>query len=179
MRSRVAPEEIDRRKRERMLDTARQYTLGTYLSKIVAPLCQRVVRAEAGAKPAGLCVVVIDGELSQSMREVGQCACITCGTVKAWDSGIQGMHCGHFLQSRRNSIVLEESGMAPQCASCNYYRGGAPQAFRAWMLAVRGQEAVERLERLKTEVRTFTREELVDLRISYAARLRAAEARMK
>ena len=69
------------------------------------------------------------------------------------------------------------------------------------MLAVRGRQVVERLESLKRTartftqeeltdlrmrleslkrtVRTFTREELVDLRISFKARLKAAEKRMK
>jgi hypothetical protein len=47
------------------------------------------------------------------------------------------------------------------------------------MLAVRGADIVERLERLKATTRQFTRDELVDMRIEYAARLKAAEERMR
>ncbi len=88
------------------------------------------------------------------------------------------MHTGHFLASRRNSIVFEEDNVAPQCSKCNRYRSGAPQEFRQWMLAVRGEETVERLERLKTTSRQFSLDELVDMRIAFQARLRDAEARM-
>jgi hypothetical protein len=46
------------------------------------------------------------------------------------------------------------------------------------MLYVRGEEVVERLERLKTESVSFDREDLVDMRIEYADRLKAAELSM-
>ena len=88
------------------------------------------------------------------------------------------MHTGHFLGSRCNSIVYEEANVAPQCSKCNVYRSGAPQEFRTWMLAVRGAEVVERLERLKPQSRQFSREELVDMRIAFQARLKAAMEKM-
>src|SRR5678815_696331 len=91
---------------------------------------------------------------------------------------IRDRHTGHFLASRVNSILFEEDNVAPQCSSCNFYRSGEQQLFRKWMLEVR-PEAVERLERLKTQSKQFTRDELVDMRIGYAARLKAAEERMK
>jgi hypothetical protein len=137
-----------------------------------------MIRAEYGAQPSGLTVTIVNGELSQSLREVGFCACVTCGRVSPW-TGNKGFHCGHFLASRRNSILFEEDNVAPQCAECNQHRGGEQQLFRKWMLAVRGIEVVERLERLKNEVRVFSRDELVDMRIGFAARLKAAELRMK
>lgn len=86
---------------------------------------------------------------------------------------------GHFLASRRNSILFEEDNVAPQCKVCNKHRGGEQQLYRKWMIAVRGLEVVERLERLKNEVVSFTREQLVDMRIGYQRRLGAAEERMK
>ena len=167
------------RKRDRMLEKAREYTTGTYCRKFVSPLFQKMIRAEFGAVPANETPVIFEGELDYTLRKCGECACVTCGTVKAWDSGIKGIHTGHFLASRCNSILLVESNVAPQCSHCNFYRSGAPQAFRKWMLAVRGQETVERLERLKTESRTFQRDELVDLRIGFAGRLKAAEDSMR
>jgi hypothetical protein len=53
-----------------------------------------------------------------------------------------------------------------------------PQEFRMWMEAVRGRETVERLEKLKTTSRTFSRDELVDMRLEFRRRLREAEAEM-
>lgn len=175
---RLSEEAKAARSRQRMLAKAKEYTTGTYVNKFVAPLFQRMVRAEFGADPRQYVSAVVFGEIHQVPRAVGQCACITCGKIGAWDSGIEGMHTGHFLASRRNSILLEEDNCAPQCAKCNYYRGGEQNLFRKWMIAVRGQEIIDRLERLKTQVRQFTREELVDLRIGYQKRLAAAVEKM-
>ena len=46
------------------------------------------------------------------------------------------------------------------------------------MLEVR-PEHIERLEKLKTQSKSFTRDELVDMRVSYKARLDAAIRRME
>ena len=87
------------------------------------------------------------------------------------------MDTGHFLSGRRASILFEEANVAPQCKYCNR-TGGEQQLFRKWLVEVRGLETVERLERLKNETKQFTREELVELRIGYKARLKAAEKKL-
>lgn len=174
----LTPEQKQANSRAKMLETARQYSTGTYIRKFVAPLFQQMIRAEAGAMPEGPATFIILGEVGQRRRWPGECVCITCGTVKGWNSGIKGMHTGHFLASRVNSILFEEMNVAPQCSACNFYRSGEQQLFRKWMLAVR-PEHIERLERLKTQSKQFTRDELVDMRIGYAARLNAAVARME
>jgi hypothetical protein len=43
---------------------------------------------------------------------------------------------------------------------------------------MRGERVIARLEALKNTSRTFTREELVDMRIGYRERLKAAERLM-
>lgn len=175
----LTPEQRAQNSRERMLQVAKQYSTGTYIRKYVAPLFQQMIRAEAGAKPQGVEICIIDGEIMEiAFRRVGECVCVTCGTIKAWDSGIKGMHTGHFLASRVNSILFEEMNVAPQCSACNYYRSGEQQLFRKWMLEVR-PEHIERLEKLKTQSKSFTRDELVDMRVSYKARLDAAIRRME
>ena len=169
------------RKRQRMLDKAREYSLGTY-ARQVAALFQRMIRAEAAALPEGITPAVVNGEIRDVFRRVGQCVCVTCGKVAGWKGGANRygvMHTGHFLASRRNSILFEEANVAPQCPSCNFFRHGAPQEFRLWMLAVRGQETVERLERLKHQTVSFTREELVDMKLAFQKRLKAAEHHIK
>lgn len=174
----LSDEEKRGRARQRMLDKAKCFQTSTYARK-VATVFQKMIRAEAGADPREFVTAVMGGVICQVQRSIGQCACVTCGKVQRWDSGIKGVHTGHFLASRCNSILFEESNVAPQCSSCNFYRSGSPQEFRLWMRMVRGLEAIERLERLKTESRSFGREELVDMRIAYAARLAAAEERMR
>ena len=166
------------RKRDRMIEASRQYQTSTYIRKFVAPLFQKCIRAEWGSRPADVTPAIVDGELTMVRRERGECVCVTCGKVEPWSGGLGGMHSGHFLASRRNSILFEETNICPQCSGCNAYRSGAPQAFRQWMLACRGEEIVQRLHQLKATTVQFTREELVDMRLEYDARLKAAEKRM-
>lgn len=166
------------RARAKLLDKAREFTTGTYSRKFVAPLFQRMIRAEFAADPRPFVTAVVDGAIRQVSRRIGQCACVTCGLVQAWDSGIKGMHAGHFIGSRCNSILYEEANVAPQCSRCNYYASGNPQPFRLWMEMVRPDE-IERLQRLRGQSRSFSREELVDMRIGFQKRLNEAIQRMK
>jgi len=175
----LTPEEKAKRARNRMLEKAKEYQPSTYSRRFVAPVFQRMIRAEFGADTRRYVTAVVEGEIRQVERALGQCVCITCGKVQRWDSGIKGMHTGHFIASRRNSILFEEDNTAPQCSRCHYFRSGAPQKFRQWMEYVRGHEAIGRMQRLKTKSRTFGLVLLVDMRINYTARLKAAEERMK
>ena len=176
----LTEEEKAERARERMLEKAKQYTIGTYCAKFVAKVYQKMIRAEAAAEPNGHTRAVMHGELRNVFRYIGECVCVTCGKVLPWTgSTTGGMDAGHFIASRRNSILFEEANVAPQCARCNRFQGGAPQAFRQWMEAVRGTEEIERLQQLKATVRQFTRGELVDMRIEYTRRLKAAVERIE
>jgi hypothetical protein len=167
--------------RQKMIDKAKEYGADSYCRKFVAPIFQRMIRAEFAAHSDwhGYEPAVVDGDIEFVFHYAGQCVCITCGKVDLWDSGIKGMHTGHFLASRRNSILLEEENCAPQCSSCNYYRSGAASEFRQWMLAVRGMDVIERLEALKRQSVSFDREQLVDMRIEFNRRLKAAELKIK
>jgi hypothetical protein len=48
-----------------------------------------------------------------------------------------------------------------------------------WMEHVHGESEVERLQQLKHEVRKFTDDELVDMKIEFTRRLNAAIERME
>ena len=177
----LTPEQKSANARAKMLEVARQYSTGTYIRKFVAPLFQSMIRAEAGAIPEGLTTVIVECEVGQSFRRVGECACITCGKVAPWKGNAIGggeIETGHFLASRCNSILFEEANVSPQCKICNRHRAGEQQLYRKWMMTVRPED-IERLEKLKPQSKQFTRDELVDMRIGYAARLNAAVARMK
>ena len=149
-----------------------------FLRQVIAPLFQRLIRAEFGADPRQYVTAVVNGKIQQVARRVGQCVCVTCGKVDSWDSGIKGIHAGHFVASRRASILLEEDNLKPQCSSCNFYRSGAPSEFRIYMEAVSGIPTIERLQFLKTQSVTFSRDELVDKWFEYSERLKAAKERM-
>jgi len=173
----LSPKEKAERARERMLDTAKKYQNSTYSRKFVAPVFQKMIRAEAACDPRQYLTAIVEGEIRQVERKFGQCVCVTCGRVAAWDS--RDMQTGHFLASRRNSILYEEMNVAPQCSVCNGHRSGSVNEYRKWMIYMRGLDVVEHLERLKTQSVTFTRFDLVDMKIDYANRLKAAESKLK
>ena len=178
----LTPEDKAKRARQRKIQKAKEYSLGTYSRKFVAPVFQRMIRAEAGALPEGFTPAIVKGHLRDVLRCVGQCACVTCGRVLLWfnrSASSGSMDTGHFLASRCASILYEEDNVSPQCVRCNQHEHGAQDRYRLWMVAVRGEETIERLERLKNTPRQFTRDELVDMRIGFEARLKAAEERME
>lgn len=158
-------------------------SMGTtkYKTKHVAPLFQRMIRAEAGAKPATYVhLAVVEGRLEEVTRKVGQCVCVTCGRLCPWEGGTfnSQLHCGHFLAGR-GSILFEEECVAPQCAGCNRHHHGRPLEFRIWMEAVRGIEVIERLDAMKHSPLSRSRDELVDMWIEFNRRLKAAQTTMK
>lgn len=176
----MTPEEKEHRKRDRMIAKFQEYTLGTAKNKVAADF-QLMVRAKSAALPPGLSPAFKDGQIVLFYRRIGECVCVTCGTVGWWKgSSIGGgfIETGHFLSSRAASIIFEERNAHPQCKRCNRHLSGNQGAYTLWMSHVYGQEEIDRLERLKNKVRQFTREELVDLRIEFRARTKAAEERM-
>lgn len=162
----------------KMMEKANQLQKPTYMRKFLAPSFQLMIRAEAGAS-IGLVPVVIDGEFQHRFKGLGECRCVTCGKIGPWKGGSAaaggGMNTGHFISSRCNSIVLEETNVAPQCAHCNLYLSGNQECYSTWMLHVHGRDEMDRLRRLRNEKRQFSKEEMVGLRIGFMDRLKAAE----
>lgn len=178
----LSAEEKEQRRFERLYAKSREFMPTTYLRKFTAPSFQRMIRAEAGAV-FGDVPVVKDGEVVEVFADFGECACVTCGEVHPWAAdkyhGVKGVDTGHFIGSRRQSVVLEPTNVAIQCQRCNKYLNGNPEAFMKWMLAVRGKESIEKLEQLKWQKVKFTTEELVRLRMGYDDRIKAAIEIMK
>ena len=157
-------------------------SMGTakYKTKHVAPAFQAMIRAEAGAFTGFYSPAIVDGKLINVVRIVGECVCVTCGRVCPWQGGtfMHQLHCGHFLAGR-GAILFEEDCVSCQCSECNRHHGGRPLEFRKFMEAVRGLEVIERLEQLKRQSVSWSRDAMVDKRIEYSRRLKVAEAKMK
>lgn len=148
----------------------------------VAKDFQKMIRAEDAANSDTVRLAVVRGELIDVPRRIGQCVCITCGIVLPWtlpkESPVQ-MQTGHFLAGRLACILFEEDNVSTQCSTCNGHKSGMPQEYRRWMEAVRGIEVIDRLEALKRKSISLDRETLVDMRLEFNRRLKAAEQTMK
>ncbi len=173
----LTDQEKAERARQRHLLTATAKGATSYKNDIVAPLFQRMIRAEFGSDPREFVTAVVNGKLRQVRRRIGQVVCVTCGDVYPWTHPDYLINTGHFL-GRDNSILFEETNVAPQCARCNDHGYGQRDRYRLYVAFMHGEAEVERLEKLKPTSRSFSKEELVDLRIEYAARLKAAERKM-
>lgn len=170
----LTPEEKARRARDRMIETSKQYQTSTYCRKFVAPVFQKMIRAEFAAMPAGKEPAIVDGNLALVDRNVGQVVCVTCGKVCRWNDH-KTVNTGHFLAGRSNSILFVEANVAPQCTRCNLHLSGNQNNYRRWMIEVRGEDVVDQLEKLKLMSVPFLREELVEWRIMFSERLKVAE----
>ena len=138
---------------------------------------QKAIRAEA-ASLVGVVDCVVDMKIKQMPTSIGWCRCVTCGENKMWSAskagGLDGIDAGHFLASRRNSILFEESGIHPQCTYDNR-TGGAPQAYRLYMLHRYGQAEIDRLTNLRDNMSiSFERDILLHMRWEYVCRVKAA-----
>jgi len=75
----------------------------------------------------------------------GNCACVSCGTVKHY-SALQG---GHFLAKGSSSYwALRIENVHPQCQSCNMWGmryGSAAQQYTLWMEDMYGRDFVEEM----------------------------------
>ena len=173
----IPPDIKAERARNKMLEKAKEYQLGTYSNKFVAPLWQSCVRAEAAADPRKFVSAVVNGTIQQVARRLGECACVTCGRVAAWKGASIGggeIETGHFVASRRASILFEPNNAHPQCKVCNRHLSGNQGCYEMWMRFMFGQDEIDRLRRLKNANVTFNRSELVDMRIGFKKRLDAA-----
>ncbi len=181
----LSPEEKQARKRDRMIEKARELQIGSYARRFVAPVFQKMRRAEAAADPRPFATAVVNGEIAQVKREIGECVCVTCGRVAPWKGNSIGggvIETGHFIASRRMSVLFVEEptpNSFAQCKHCNQHLGGNQGCYELWMRCVYGQDEIDRLRRLKNETVQFTRETLVDMRLAYQVRLTAAINSMK
>jgi hypothetical protein len=165
---------MDQTELTKWTERAKQWTPRTHLSKAAADL-QRLVRMERAAFSYGE-IVVVGGKLEPVLTPGGHCVCVTCGFVAPWKR-LQG---GHFLQSRRPSIVLEEAGVNPQCVECNLKFGGRPEAYEKYMEHHHGRRKIEWLiERKHNMPKSWTHEELAAKRIEYRDRRKAAMEAME
>ncbi len=157
------------------------YTLKS-LIKLTAAALQKAIRAEAGAC-VGPTPCVQNGVYTHVIAPLGFCVCITCGVILPWkySSRYNGpkTEAGHFLASRRNSIIFEESGIHPQCSGCNKYKSGNPASYEIYMRNLYGQPMIDHLRHLRDNVSvTFSREELCQRLAEYKQRIKIAERRM-
>jgi Bacteriophage Lambda NinG protein len=98
--------------------------------------------------------------------------CISCGTLEAvqW-------HAGHYLTTAaRPELRFDEDNVHKQCSQCNDHLSGNVLQYRIGLLERIGLARVEALEG-PHPLAKWTREQLIELRTTYAAKARNVEAK--
>lgn len=103
------------------------------------------------------------------MRDKDQ-PCISCGAVQStvWDGG-------HYKKAEIYSgVIFNELNTNRQCGKCNRYLGGNELNYRVGLIAKIGLEAVEQLEQLANETRSYkyTKDELKQIKKKYQLKLK-------
>lgn len=99
--------------------------------------------------------------------------CISCGAPPPDLSGLHaGRDAGHYrsVGSARH-LRFHEHNCHAQCVKCNQWGAGMVVDYRIGLVRRLGLDAVEALE-CNNEVKKWTREELVQIRNEYRARVR-------
>lgn len=99
--------------------------------------------------------------------DTGLVSCVTCGHKSQWNRGIQA---GHFIDGRYNSVIFYEKGVHPQCYACNVIYNGRKEEYFLFMERTYGRDEIDLQVRKKWENRTFTKDELIELRKEFKAR---------
>lgn len=102
--------------------------------------------------------------------ENGYVSCVTCGTTRQWNDGIDA---GHFIpKSRGMAIYFIEENVHPQCKGCNKKEGGNFEHYYPFMLEMYGESGIEELRQLSKTTKHYSIQELLDLESEYKEKLK-------
>jgi|GEM_PF-793495 len=118
-------------------------------------------------------VKVLDREFSLYVRlnaanNSGLVSCATCGKTFFWNDGAN-MTLGHYISRTHHSVRWHETNTAPQCRSCNSFKGGEQYKMRMYLKHKYGNDAVEKTEQWADITKTETAETLRIKVIKYRA----------
>jgi len=97
---------------------------------------------------------------------IDYCVCISCGQTKP-AFGIGCIQAGHFVPSRRNSVLFDEECVNGQCYGCNCGQGGMWVEYEEIMVRRHGRKKVEEMKRRKHETVKYTAGDLEEIRDKY------------
>ena len=108
----------------------------------------------------------------------GYCKCVTCGTVKIWNDGMQG---GHFIDRRHILTKILEENIHPQCAYCNskFSNQGIVKArYTIYMQEMYGHDFVADMLATKGQTKKFYRDEVLEIIEDFKAQIKIEADRL-
>lgn len=108
----------------------------------------------------------------------GYCSCVTCGTTKQWNDGIQG---GHFIDRQHLVTKTMEENIHPQCASCNgpmANKGMVIGRYTIYMQDMYGHDFVADLLDTKGQTKKYYRDEVLEIMKDFRNQIKIEERRL-
>jgi len=121
--------------------------------------------------------------LLQKLRQMelsdcnGWCQCVTCGKKDFW----RNMQGGHFIERGRSSTLLVEENINPQCPGCNCFlmkKASGVLVYRRFMVDQYGSGFVVDLEQKASELKKWSRVDLMELIKEFKSRIKEQEERI-
>jgi hypothetical protein len=125
--------------------------------------------AKRGLKPIShwLKLTQIDFNKFICLRD-SKLPCVSCGE---WD--VEEFHCGHYRsRGAASHLRFTEDNCSKQCSKCNVHLSGNVMEFRLGLFRRIGEERIKALEN-DNSLKSWTREELDELRKVYRAKIKA------
>lgn len=110
----------------------------------------------------------------EEANKYGACRCVTCGDWAPYKE----MDGGHHFSRKINATAFDWRNVWPQCKRCNHpFSGrGMPAEYEAFLRRKFGREYESLKAKSKMSV-SYTRDQLVDMRIEYRLRIRKVKKR--
>ena len=143
---------------------------------IPSPKPVKQPKAKKKKKPPKLGVVALRKKVwpvfSKWIRARDNYRCYTCG--KQMEKGDPGCHAGHYVpQSKGNRLRFDERNVHAQCVSCNSFKRGNLSEYALRLERDYGSGILQEFDRIKNELKHYTREELLSMFEYYTKRLEA------
>ena len=105
-------------------------------------------------------------------NQAGGIPCCSCGNVLPLES----MQAGHFQKRHYLATRWHPENVAPQCVSCNVFRGGNYAAYAAWGVNRYGPDWPARMVSLSKETVKYSRSDLAAMIQDYETKLKLLPA---
>ena len=103
----------------------------------------------------------------------GYAHCCSCGKRHHWKK----MDGGHFVSRKHKATILDRQNVHAQCKRCNMSAGNLP-GYHLFLQSTYGKTTPEKLMAIGREVKQWTREELVDIRLGLRQEIKQHEKRL-
>ncbi|MGA2669977.1 MAG: recombination protein NinG [Dehalococcoidia bacterium] len=113
--------------------------------------------------------------LRDCLRTTGtltHCKCISCMRLIDYKTA----QAGHLVDRRHSATLFNLVNVNAQCPRCNIFLDGNILQYRRALIALYGEEAVNELEDMATEIKHFTVDELLNLKEEFTQKIKELES---